>query len=97
MGDADVQSMTPLFTALNDQEEVIPDRHSLEMIKQLSKNLKDLKKYGNLSMEQEIKVRRVLDKLSTEQEFEMNELAYLLDYASLQRRLSIKLNKFQKQ
>ena len=27
----------------------------------------------------------------------MNELGYLLDYAGLQRRLSIKLNKFQKE
>ena len=43
LGDADFESMTPLFEAFNDQERIVPSGSADHLMKTLSVRLKELK------------------------------------------------------
>ena len=43
LGDADFESMTPLFEAFNDQERIVPEGSADHLMKMLSIRLKELK------------------------------------------------------
>ena len=83
--------MSPLFEAANDHEEFVPRGGVKELLKELSQILKDLK--VNCRDEQEKgKVKRIIDRLRVEHNYSIEELAYLMEYGSLQRRISSKIS-----
>lgn len=94
-GDADIESMAPLFEAMNDQEQFVAGDSVEQLIEKLVQNLKSLKVKCE-SKESEalrVEIRRLIDRLGEEHDYNVEELAYLLDYAALQRAIGNKINR----
>jgi hypothetical protein len=50
---------------------------------------------SNNNEELRIKIKRIIDRLKVNHDFNIEELSYLLDYASLQRVIGNKINKLE--
>lgn len=94
-GDSDIESMAPLFEAMNDQEKFVAGDEVKDLITKLVENLKTLKVKceSKESEELRVQIRSIIDRLRVEHEYNIEELSYLLDYASLQRMIGNKINK----
>lgn len=57
------------------------------MIKSLISLLKKLKS-GNNEKNENAKIKRLLDRLRVEHDYSIEELAYIMEYGSLQRRIT---------
>lgn len=66
------------------------------MIDALKKNLLALKEKTDNSGYDKLnkKLKRVIDSLSTSEEYSMEDLGYLLDLAGLYRKMALKISKF---
>lgn len=98
-GDSDIQSMSPLFEALNDQEKFIPSDNVAEQVGKLVSNLEQLKLSSESSKAEElrIQIKKSIDRLNVEHNFSIHELSFLLDYAGLLRIVGNKMNKLEPQ
>lgn len=69
LGDADFESMTPLFEAVNDQEKVVPKDNASELMSVLSLRLKELKLHCEKEEGQALKVslRDIISRIGAKQ------------------------------
>ncbi len=95
LGEADFQSMVPLFEAFNDQEPVVPQGDAQTLMKVLGMRLKEMKLRCQKEEGEELKVhlREITSKIGAKQCLSTEELNYLLDLAGLQKRVAKKMNK----
>lgn len=95
LGEADFQSMVPLFEAFNDQEPVVPTGDAGNLMKVLGMRLKELKLRCDKEEGEDLKVRlrEITSKIGAKQCLSTEELNYLLDLAGLQKRVAKKMNK----
>jgi hypothetical protein len=94
-GDSDIEAMSPLFEAMNDQEKFVPGEDMRELVQKFVGNLEQLKTTCESSNNEElrIKIKRIMDRVRADHEYNIEELSYLLDYAALQRVIGNKINK----
>jgi hypothetical protein len=95
LGEADFESMTPLFESFNDQERILPEGSADQLMKLLAHRLKELKLRCEKEKGEELKIRlrEIIGRVGAKQCLSTEELSYLLDVAGLQKRIAIKMNK----
>jgi hypothetical protein len=57
LGEADFESMTPLFEAFNDNERIVPEGNADRLMRELAVRLKELKKSCEREKGEELKIR----------------------------------------
>lgn len=94
LGDADIESMAPLFEAFNDHEEFVPRGGVEELLKALESILNEIKRNCSEENEEaeETKIKEIMDRFRGEHNLSIEELAYLMEYGSLQRRVASKIS-----
>jgi hypothetical protein len=68
-----------------------------ELVEKLISNLEQLKATceTNNNEELRVKIKRIIDRLKVDHDYNIEELSYLLDYAGLQRVIGNKINKLE--
>jgi hypothetical protein len=73
----------------------MPGEEMRELVQKFVSNLEQLKTTCESSNNEELRIRikKIIDRLRVDHEYNIEELSYLLDYAALQRAIGNKMNK----